>query len=61
MSSCPGWKITDRRGETNITELHHMARDHFLIFSKGDVTEGTELSVYLVCKYNMLGKKMGKE
>lgn len=63
MSQWTVWKITDGSWETNFTELHHMAWGHFLIFSKGDVTEGTEISVYLVCKYSVTsqGKKMGKE
>lgn len=62
MSQWTVWKITDGWGQTNITELHHMAWGHFLIFTKGDVTEGTEISVYLVCKYsyNKLGKKWVK-
>lgn len=53
------WKITDGWGQTNITELHHMAWGHFLIFTKGDVTGRTEISVNLVCKnsYNKLGGK----
>lgn len=62
MSQWTVWKITDEWGETNITKLHHMAWGHFLIFSKGDVTEGTEISVYLVCKNSITSwGKMNKE